>query len=331
MKISIALCTFNGSRYIKEELDSIITQSRLPDELVICDDCSKDNTIDIIKEFSPPFPLSLYVNEFNMGVIKNFEKAISICKGDIIVLSDQDDVWHPQKLEKIEKAFLNFPDMGAMLTDADVVDERLNSIGYTLWQSIRFSNGERKLVKSGNAFKLLLKHNVATGATMAFRSSYKKLILPIPSVYMHDAWIALIIAAFSHMGLIEEPMIKYRQHEDQQLGATEDILYAGARKQLIELILHPANYSRWRRPNYEAELENERRLYWALNDRLTGLDVNENKYNELRNKLGHIEARASILKKRRIQRLPDMLKELVTLRYDRYSNGFLFFLNDLLI
>lgn len=99
--ISVAMCTFNGEKYIKEQIESIINQSLVPDEIVICDDCSKDNTINIIKETLANWSgkANLIINEDNLGYRKNFEKAISLCNGDIIFLSDQDDVWDNCKLK----------------------------------------------------------------------------------------------------------------------------------------------------------------------------------------------------------------------------------------
>lgn len=107
--ISVAMCTFNGEKYIKEQIESIINQSLVPDEIVICDDCSKDNTLNIIKETLDNWPgkVQLVVNEKNLGYRKNFEKSISLCNGDIIFLSDQDDVWNRNKIEIMFNALNN--------------------------------------------------------------------------------------------------------------------------------------------------------------------------------------------------------------------------------
>src|SRR5882762_9087557 len=100
MKISIAMCTYNGARYLREQLDSIAAQTRPPSELIVCDDNSLDETREIVAGFaaSAPFPVRLGVNEQNLGSIRNFERAIKLCEGDLIALSDQDDVWLPEKL-----------------------------------------------------------------------------------------------------------------------------------------------------------------------------------------------------------------------------------------
>src|SRR2546423_12239051 len=99
MKISIAMCTYDGGRYLREQLDSLASQRRLPDELIVSDDGSSDNTVMIIEEFSSssPFPVHFSVNDTNLGTIRNSEKAVRACNGDVIVPCDQDDVWYSDK------------------------------------------------------------------------------------------------------------------------------------------------------------------------------------------------------------------------------------------
>ncbi len=130
MKISVAMCTFNGAQYLGEQLASLLAQIRLPDELIICDDGSRDNTCDILRAFAGkvPFEIHIHVNETTLGSTKNFEKIISLCSGDIIALSDQDDVWYPQKLSLIEQAFLQNPQMGGVFTNAEIVDQNLEPL-----------------------------------------------------------------------------------------------------------------------------------------------------------------------------------------------------------
>ncbi|HEY2971172.1 MAG TPA: glycosyltransferase, partial [Pyrinomonadaceae bacterium] len=111
MKISVAMCTYNGAPYLREQLNSIAAQTRPPDELVVCDDVSADLTCEIVTSFaaSVHFPVRLYVNEQNLGSTKNFERAIGLCEGDIIARSDQDDVWLPEKLRRIEDCLQRNP------------------------------------------------------------------------------------------------------------------------------------------------------------------------------------------------------------------------------
>ena len=127
MRLSIAMCTYNGGSSLREQLTSVLTQGRLPDELVICDDGSTDCTVEIVREFqaAAPFEVQLIVNDKKLGSTKNFEKCIQLCKGDIIVLSDQDDSWQPDRLRLSEEVFLARPDAGAVFSDALIVDDNL--------------------------------------------------------------------------------------------------------------------------------------------------------------------------------------------------------------
>ena len=101
-RISVAMCTYNGEKYLHQQLASIAQQTRLPEEMVVCDDCSSDSTPEIIEEFARtvPFPVRFFRNPQNLGSTKNFEKAIGLCTGDMIALCDQDDIWMPEKLAR---------------------------------------------------------------------------------------------------------------------------------------------------------------------------------------------------------------------------------------
>lgn len=225
MKISVALCTYNGERFLYEQLASIQAQSRQPDELVICDDVSSDRTMTIAREFAAnaSFPVRIFVNDRTLGSSKNFERAIELCgcSDGIIVLSDQDDVWVQEKLAMIEDSFRNFPETNVVFSNAEVVDHDLQLKGYRLWDAVKFSKKERREVESGQAIRVLLRHNVVTGATMAFRAELCPLVLPVPEGVVHDAWIALLAAVAGQMRIIPYPLIFYRQHGANQIGVTE--------------------------------------------------------------------------------------------------------------
>lgn len=222
MKISVALCTYNGSRFLGEQLESIARQTRIPDELIISDDRSSDDSAEIARKFadSAPFPVTILVNERNLGSTANFSLAIESCSGDIIALSDQDDVWLPHKLARIESEFNADPRVGLVFSNATLTDEHLKPIGMTLWSEV-FRPHDRRIFDAGNARTVLLQYNVVTGATMAFRSTLRPAILPFPKLYefIHDAWIALVASLSSAVRMIPVPLIKYRQHSAQQLGA----------------------------------------------------------------------------------------------------------------
>jgi glycosyltransferase involved in cell wall biosynthesis len=137
MKLSIALATCNGQRFLRDQLDSFLSQTRRPDELVVCDDRSEDQTLEILTEFraSASFPVRILQNEHRLGITKNFEQVVGRCDGDVIFLSDQDDSWASEKLTRHEAVYLTHPDVGLVFSNGEVVDEALAPLGYTLYDA----------------------------------------------------------------------------------------------------------------------------------------------------------------------------------------------------
>jgi glycosyltransferase involved in cell wall biosynthesis len=314
VKISIAMCTYNGAEFLRAQLESIAGQSRRPDEIVICDDASTDETESVIKDFigSSRVSIFLHSNEKNLGAVRNFEKTIRLCTGDVIVLSDQDDVWRKDKLQLIETAFETNPKAGLVFSDAEIVDEKLNPSGRRMWDQVGFDAHKRKLVAHGRALEVLITGWTVTGATMAFRSEYKNLALPIPTnlQMIHDGWIALAVAAVADVATIDDALIKYRQHERQQIGAPARL--PKAPQTTLESL---------KRRNSPTELH---KILETLEQRL--LD-HKNDF-DCRKALSfiadysrHLDARAN-LPQRRLNRLPTILRELLTWRYHEYANGF---------
>jgi glycosyltransferase involved in cell wall biosynthesis len=218
-RISVALCTYNGERFLSEQLASIAVQTRLPDELVVCDDRSTDSTLSMVREFAATvaFPVRIFENERNLGYAANFEGAIRRCNGDLIALSDQDDIWYPTRLERSEQELNQHPETGLVFSDADIMDEQGLLLGETLWQRIGFAGQRKQDLLSGN-FVILAKHRFVTGATVMFRASLRDRCLPIGAGWIHDEWIAMIVAAYSDLGPIDQPLIRYRTHGSQQVG-----------------------------------------------------------------------------------------------------------------
>jgi hypothetical protein len=220
LRVSIAMCTYQGERFLPEQLDSIAGQTRLPDEMVVCDDGSTDGTVGLLESFAADagFPVKVIRNERNLGSTKNFEQAIGAVSGDVIALSDQDDVWHAGKLATIEEALEADQGASAVFTDADLIDDASRSTGYGLWDTIGFTRELRRRVASGDAVPQLLVGNVVTGAALAFRSSFRDLVLPIPQGWVQDAWIGLLLAAAGRLLPLDDSLIRYRVHQAQQIG-----------------------------------------------------------------------------------------------------------------
>ena len=334
--ISIAMCSYNGAKFIKDQLDSLAAQKRMPDEMVICDDGSNDATVEAIEKFLPkaPFPARLIVNKKNMGMTGNYEQAMALCKGDVIAFADQDDIWHPEKLQRFATAFEQRPLLGSLFSDASVIDADGRPSGYTLWQSIRFNKKEREMVRSGRALDVLMKYNVASGATMAFNSRlYKKLLLPIPRGCLGDHWMAVICSAIGELGMIEEPLIQYRKHQGQYVGPKGNgslfELVAGEMRKL------PAagKYLAAIRSSKRQEIDDTLILYGSAYRRLKKsgmLHSRPDVADRFEQKLAHLEARKNMTETGRMRRIRPALTELAGLRYHRYSNGVAYPFEDLL-
>ncbi|WP_262493778.1 glycosyltransferase family 2 protein [Fibrella aestuarina] len=221
--LSVALCTYNGMRYLPEQLASIIAQTRLPDELVLVDDCSTDDTVAYLQHWAAtaPFPVHIYPNEQNLGSTKSFERAVTHCTGDIVVLSDQDDVWRADRLQKTADWFAAHPAMDAVFSDADLIDDDSRQTGHRIWEVVQFTPEAQQQWQAGKGYELLFSGYVVTGATMAIRRSALASLLPFPThvqYLIHDAWMSLVLALKGRIGFINEPLIQYRQHSSQQVG-----------------------------------------------------------------------------------------------------------------
>lgn len=236
MKTSVAFCTYNGEKYIREQLDSIFNQTLKVDEIIICDDRSSDNTIAIIQEYQAKYPsiISLFINEVNLRSVKNFEKAISLCTGDIIFLSDQDDSWFPNKVENYIHFFQKNPNINALASNGFCMDDHSKPLDlYTIWDVPGFLKEEKIAC---DYFKLITQvGNFVTGAAMAFRKSFVPEILPFPTLkdYHHDEWIATIATASNSFAFLDDKYFNYRVHSSQQVGGISYAKTPKIKKSLI--------------------------------------------------------------------------------------------------
>ena len=202
MKISVAMATYNGEKYINQQIESILKQLNDDDELIISDDSSCDNTLKIVYLFKNPH-IRVYSNSYRKGVVSNFENAILHCKGDIIVLSDQDDIWAPNKLEIIRYCFLKTK-CDVLVHDAIIVDDKVNKLNNSFYKFRHSGPGVLK-----NIFK-----NTYIGCCMAFKKSLNVIILPFPkNLPMHDMWIGILGNIFGKVIFINNKLTYYRRHE----------------------------------------------------------------------------------------------------------------------
>ncbi|MEA3009024.1 MAG: hypothetical protein QOJ91_716 [Sphingomonadales bacterium] len=199
--ISVALATYNGRAYLGEQLASLAAQTRLPDELVVCDDGSTDGSVELIEDFArtAPFPVRIHRNARNLGVLRNFEKALSLCEGDIVFLSDQDDFWLPEKIGEIVEIFEKTPGALAVINDKLIADENLVPTGATMLGNIRgFGSPDG---------------NFVAGCCSAFRREWLGIALPIPEgAIAHDTWLVGLAHRLGVVSISEKPLQYYRRH-----------------------------------------------------------------------------------------------------------------------
>ena len=216
MRISVAMCTYNGANYIEEQLNSICSQSRMPDEIVICDDGSTDTTVQQVTHLLEKWQgkSTVVINETNLGYIRNFEKVIGLCSGDIIFLSDQDDVWRCDKVKVIVECFEQHPEVVMVFHDAVIVDANLKRLSPSYWDMLHFREED-------SLPRILTGWNVVQGASMAFRKKLYEEAYPFPEDVYHDHWLGIVAALIGTVMPLPYPLLLYRQHQDNQMGASE--------------------------------------------------------------------------------------------------------------
>lgn len=226
-RISVAMCTYNGAHYLQEQLDSIAAQTRQPFELVVCDDRSSDSTLDILQAFAQKatFQVYVYENASQLGSTQNFDKAIRLCQGEYIALSDQDDRWKPEKLSHMGNMLEIDPYVGMVFSDATLIDSTSQPTGGTLWNSIKFTHRVRAIFETDPS-RILLERPVVTGATMIFRRSLLDHFTSIPASWVHDGWITWMSVFWSRPVFTPELLTDYRLHSAQQLGVGETSFFA---------------------------------------------------------------------------------------------------------
>ncbi len=332
--ISIAMCTYNGERFLQEQLDSFLNQSRLPDELIICDDGSGDSTISIIEDFAQkaPFQVNIYINEHNIGFSKNFEKAISLCQGDIILPSDQDDVWLPQKIARMEQVFRDRPEIDCVFCDCEMVNDKMQSLKYTQFESKGFNKRQQNRVANSKSFQVFLKISPAQGCTLAFRAKWCEILLPLPNSWAFDDWIGVVLSAFGRVGFILEPLVKYRQHELQVTNTLRQMsfepYYAGKKKGFFERL------SKGRERRNDIVSKDIERFKEALNWFLfNNVKLYGNSFfiiSLIEDKINHLITRIEMPNLLR-RRLPYIWKEIANGHYFRYSRGWRSAMKDFLL
>ncbi|WP_312325227.1 glycosyltransferase family 2 protein [Stenotrophomonas sp.] len=223
-RIGVALCTYNGERYLQAQLDSLLAQSRPVHEVVVGDDGSSDATLAILEAFVPRaraagIEVRLVQHARNLGYVLNFSDAMQRCQADIIFLCDQDDVWHRDRVEQAMQRFEADPTLLLLHGDARLVDGSGDPLGANLLEVLRVHPAEVELERSGHALDAILVRNFVTGATCALRRTLLGQSLPVAPRWSHDEWLAVIASLQGGLDLLPQAAIDYRQHGNNQIGA----------------------------------------------------------------------------------------------------------------
>ncbi|MDO9219960.1 MAG: glycosyltransferase family 2 protein [Thiobacillus sp.] len=199
MKISVCLAMYNGANYLVPQIRSILDQLGQFDEIVVVDDCSQDESVQIVNAFGDS-RIRLIRNDSNLGILAAFEGALRESAGDIIFLSDQDDVWLPGKVERCLAALVDCP---LVVTDCAVVDSELELLSPSFFRLRHSRPGVLH-----NLWK-----NTYLGCCMAFRRELLQIALPFPNrIPMHDMWLGMIAEIHGGTCFVPEPLLLYRRH-----------------------------------------------------------------------------------------------------------------------
>lgn len=314
--ISVALCTYNGASYVREQLMSILSQSRPVDEIIVSDDASIDGTLDVVAEvraLERGPEIRVLRNDAALGVTANFEQAIRATNGDIVILSDQDDVWHPDRVANAVRALAGHPLLH--FSDARLVDANGKPQEGSLFSTLELTPATLVALTDGRAFETLVRRNIATGATVSFKRDLLEDALPFPVNWVHDEWLTVLAAAHERVETSAEKLIDYRLHGSNQIGVVPPTL-----RRKIARVLQP-------RGNRNKDLAERSKL---LLTRLEALGADHKVVALARNKADIEQFRAD-LPSARIRRVIPVLRRAPSGDYQRYcSQGAMDIVRDLL-
>lgn len=216
--VDILLATYNGEKYVEEQINSILKQSYKEIRLIISDDNSTDNTLKIIEKLQKSDSrIIVYKQNKNLGVTANFEFLLNKVENDYFMFADQDDIWLEDKVKKsVEKLENDKCDL--VFTNLKIVDENLKVLNKSFWKA----KGLNQKIKKHMNFEGLYLNNFVTGCTTICKKKFIKQILPLPKnteYILYDYWLALVVSKNGKIGKIEEPQILYRQHKHNAVGA----------------------------------------------------------------------------------------------------------------
>lgn len=232
-RVSVALCTFNSGHFIDTQLRSILDQDLPVDEVVIGDDGSSDGTLERIASIAAEHPRGQVVRvAFTAragGVVPNFSRTLAACTGDLIALSDHDDVWRSDKTSILVPRLVTAQHPAMIFSDARIVDDAGHCRGESLFASYGVAAHELAAIAAGRGGEALIRRNIVTGATAMLTRDLLDAALPIPELFVHDEWLAFIAASLGTLLVENQPLIDYRVHRSNQIGIPPRTLWGQAR------------------------------------------------------------------------------------------------------
>jgi glycosyltransferase involved in cell wall biosynthesis len=311
--VSVALCTHNGARFVEEQLESILGQTVPVREIVLSDDASTDDTVDRARRtVGDRVPLIVLRNDPPLGVTANFEQAIRATTGDVVVLSDQDDRWRADRVERGLARLHARADAELCFSDARLVGPGGDPLGGSLIERLQPTTAERAALADGDLFDALVRRNLVTGATVLFRRTLLDAARPFPREWVHDEWLAIVAAATSSAVFEPDTLVDYRLHEANVIGMRAPTLGVKVRRVLEGDGGRTAGLAR------RAEILGERLA--ALPDRPSFDRVRRTRVTTTATEKARTEDRRAGLAPARWRRVVPVLRLLVEGAYERYTS-----------
>jgi glycosyltransferase involved in cell wall biosynthesis len=330
VRLSVALCTRNCAPYLRAQLESLRGQSLLPDELVVGDEASTDGTWEILEAFaaSAPFSVRLIRNAQPLGVAGNFSQVIAACGGELIALCDHDDVWEPERLARSVAAMRGrgpvseaaIPERAGSValafSDASLIDAAGAAIPGRLWARMDLDAVGLASLPTQRLFAALLARRAITGGTMTLRGDVARWALPIPLGWYQDEWMAQLAVLRGGAVAIAEPLMRYRQHAGNAVGAQRDGF--------------AARFRLARDGAHRERLEAQRKQMLILREQLAAkTGVPDWAIAAVDARVAHLDGRLAV-QGGPVRRTAALLRELSTGRYAGNARGYWSALQDLL-